>query len=380
MQAFRRLMPITENWAYLDHAAVGPLPEPTSRRIEVWCRQATEQGDTVWPDWNRAVQKTRRTAARLLNADPAEVALLNSTTQGIGLVAEGLPWRSGDNVVTLANEFPSNMYPWMNLSSRGIETRIVRPDDQGLPNLDAVLDACDDRTRVVSISWIGFVNGYRIDLARWVEAIHQRGCLFFLDAIQGIGVFPLDVRSIPIDFLAADGHKWMLGPEGAGILYLRQEHLDLLRPMGVGWNSVVHSFDFDRVELALKPSAARYEGGTMNTVGFLALGASLELLAAQGLSHDASALAERIWEIVQYAVARLREIGATVVGVPKPASYSGIISFQLGHVDHQAVREKCLANGVVLSHRGGCLRISPHGYNDEGDIDRLIDALARHPD
>lgn len=377
MREFRQMMPITDNWAYFDHAAVGPLPKPTAERISTWSRQATEQGDTVWPEWNRDVQQTRRTAARLINAQPGEVALVNSTTHGIGLVAEGFPWQAGDNVVTLANEFPSNIYPWMNLANRGVETRLVQPGPDGRPELASVLDACDDRTRIVSASWIGFVNGYRLDLAQWVEAVHSKGPLFFLDGIQGVGVFPLDVTSIPIDFLAADGHKWMLGPEGAGIFYLRSEHLELLRPIGVGWNSVVHCFDFDHVQLDLKPTAARFEGGTMNTVGFLALGTSLELLSQQGLSHHSSAIAERICELGGYALQELQGIGAHIQSHREPGHESGIISFQLGDADHQAVRNACLAGGVVLSHRGGCLRISPHAYNERSEVDRLIEILKK---
>lgn len=377
MADFRQYMPITKKWVYFDHAAVGPLPQPTVERIQLWCEQASDEGDTVWPQWHRAVNQTRKTAARLINAQDDEVALVNSTTQGIGLVAEGFPWRSGDNIVTLANEFPSNLYPWMNLASRGVETRRVEPDPGGRPNLDRVLAACDQRTRLVSLSWIGFVTGYRLDLEQWVAAVHDKGPLFFLDGIQGVGVFPLDVQQIPIDFMAADGHKWMLGPEGAGIFYVRKQHLDLLRPIGIGWNSVVHCFDFDTVNLDFKPSAARYEGGTMNTVGFLALGASLELLAAQGLSYDRSTIAGRIIELGDYAVQRLEGIGAEIVSIREPGHQSGIISFQLEAGDQHAIREECLASGIVLSHRGGCLRISPHAYNDESDVERLIACLQK---
>lgn len=375
MADFRQLMPICQNWIYFDHAAVGPLPRPTADRISKWCQQATEQGDTVWPEWNRGVQQTRRTAASLIHADAGEVALVNSTTQGISLVAEGYPWQPGDNVVTLANEFPSNLYPWMNLADRGVETRRVAVDDDGQPNLDRVLDACDEHTRIVSLSWIGFVSGYRLDLHRWAEAIHSRGALFFLDAIQGMGVFPMDVQSVPVDFFAADGHKWMLGPEGAGIFYLRQEHLDRLRPVGVGWNSVVHCFDFDHVELNLKPSAARYEGGTMNSVGFLALGASLEVLADQGLAHNSMAIADRVLDVREYAAEELTKLGAHVRNQYERCHQSGILSFQLPEANHQALRETCLEQGVVLSHRGGCLRISPHAYNTPSDIDRLVSIL-----
>lgn len=377
MDEFRSLMPVTRKWAYFDHAAVGPLPQPTADVISRWCQQATAEGDTVWPEWNRGVNAARRTAAEIIAADPDEIALVPNTTAGISLVAEGFPWKEGDNIVTLANEFPSNLYPWMHLADRGVETRRVDVDPDGRVDLDRILNACDERTRIVSCSWIGFGSGFRIELPKFVEAVHQRGALFFLDAIQGFGVFPLNVSEVPIDFLAADGHKWMLGPEGAGVFYVRKQHLDLLRPIGIGWYSVVHCFDFGRVELDLKPTAARYEGGTMNAVGFLALDRSLNVLRQVGLSSDRSPVADRILEITDYACDRLLSVGAEVVNIRESAHRSGIVSFRLAGEDLNAVRDRCLENGVVLSHRNNCLRISPHAYNNEAEIDQLIEIIRK---
>lgn len=368
-------MPVSQKWAYFDHAAVGPLTRPAAECVSNWCRQALEEGDTVWPEWNRSVNQTRHRAAELISASNSEIALIPNTTAGISLVAEGYPWREGDNVVTLANEFPSNLYPWMNLADRGVETRRVQPDPNGRVDLDRVLASCDQRTRIVALSWIGFATGFRLELARFVDAIHQRGCLFFLDAIQGFGVFPLNVSQLPIDFLAADGHKWMLGPEGAGVLYVRREHLDLLRPVGVGWNSVVHCYDFDKIELTLKDSAGRYEGGTMNAAGFMALGASLDLLRDCGLSSNESAVADRILELTDYACEQLSRLGIRVVNIREPLHRSGIVTFRLEGQDQKAVRHFCLKSGIVLSHRNGCLRISPHAYNNEAEIDHLVDVV-----
>ena len=375
IERFRLAMPITERWAYFDHAAVGPLPQATADVVAQWTREASQEGDTVWPQWNRATNDARKVAAELTGADADEIALVPSTTAGISLVAEGYPWREGDNVVTLANEFPSNLYPWMNLEARGVETRRVEANPDGRVNIDRILAACDERTQIVSVSWIGFASGFRIELEKLVDAVHERGAHFFLDAIQGIGVFPLDVRQVPVDFWAADGHKWMLGPEGAGLFFARREHLDLLRPVGVGWNSVVHCFDFSKIDFDLKPSAARYEGGTMNNVGFAALGASLKLLQDHGLSSTNSPMGDRILEVTDYASERLREVGAELVSIREPNHKSGIVSFKLADQDLADVRNTCLQHNVVLSHRNGCLRISPHGYNNEEEIDRLIEIL-----
>ena len=218
----------------------------------------------------------------MIGAHPEEIALVGNTTAGISLVAEGIDWRPGDNVVTLADEFPSNVYPWFNLASRGVETRRVPTDVSGRLDIDQLAEACDERTRVVTVSWIGFATGYRHDVKRIASIAHEQGALMFLDAIQGLGVFPLDVNEMGIDFLAADGHKWMLGPEGAGIAYIRREHLEKLRPIGVGWHSVMPGQDYTHIELNLRPTAARYEGGSQNNAGMLAFGASLELLTGFG--------------------------------------------------------------------------------------------------
>ena len=372
---FRQQMPVTRQLAYLDHAAVAPLSGPAGEAIGEWAEQAVERGDTVWPQWARRVEQVRAVAAQLIGADADEIAFVPNTTTGISLVAEGFPWRSGDNVVTLANEFPSNQFPWMNLQVHGVQTRRL-PVESGRVDLARILDACDDRTRIVSVSWVGYASGWRVDVESLARAAHKRGIYLFLDAIQGLGVFPLDVRRSGVDFLAADGHKWMLGPEGAGLLYVRREHLDLLRPLNVGWNSVVDAHDFSRCELDLRPTAARYEGGSANMAGIAALGASLDLLASFGLSPAASPIAERVVQLVDQAAARLKEIGAVIRSPQEHDHSSGILSFELPGADSSAVRQRCLSQGVVLSVRHGWLRISPHAYNDQQDLERLVDALA----
>ncbi len=368
---FRRQMPIAERFAYFDHAAVAPLSRPAQEAVARWAQQAAHEGDTVWPRWAKRVEECRKLAAQMLAADPAEVALVHSTSEGIGLVAEGYPWREGDNVVTLDNEFPSNQYPWLNLASRGVETRRVPAEQGGRVDLAKLDAAIDSRSRILSVSWVGYVSGWRADLDELVALAKRRGVLLFVDAIQGLGVFPLDVRQTPIDFLAADGHKWMLGPEGAGIFYLRREHLDLLRPIGVGWHSVAHASDYSRIELNYKPTAARYEGGTQNMVGFLGLAESLELLVHYGQR----AIGERILALTDALCERLAEAGAKLYTLRDGAHRSGIVSCELPGRDALEIKQQLLRAGVVASARGGKLRLATHCYNNEADIERLIAAL-----
>jgi selenocysteine lyase/cysteine desulfurase len=367
---FRREMPVARQWAYLDHAAVAPLSGPAQRAIAHWTEDAAANGTAFYQGWMRQLHEARQRSAQLIHAQPAEIALVSNTTAGISLVAEGYPWKEGDNVVLPDNEFPSNQYPWLNLISRGVEIRRV-PTDGGLVPLETLAQACDSRTRIVSVSWVAYASGWRQDLDRLAEMVHDRRALLFLDAIQALGVFPLDVRRTAVDFLAADGHKWLLGPEGAGIFYLRREHLNLLRPYGVGWNSVVHDHDFTRIELNLKNAAERYEGGSMNMPGNLGLNASLELL----LRFGQEAIAARVLEITDLACQRLTAAGAIIDSCRAGDRRSGIVSFRLPGRDPDALRKQCFQRQVVLSCRAGRLRISPHAYNDASDIDRLIEAL-----
>lgn len=341
-----------------------------------WLDQATDEGDPVWPQWARRIETVRQAAARLIGAEASEIALIPNTTSGIGLVAEGFAWQAGDNAVTLANEFPSNQYPWMNLATRGVEVRRV-PVDGGIVDLNRLEAACDERTRIISVSWVGFATGWRIDPAEVAALCHRRGCLFFLDAIQGLGVFPLDVRACGVDFLAADGHKWLLGPEGAGLLFIRREHLPQLRPLMVGWNSVAQGNDYTRVELNLRDSAARYEGGSQNMIGFHGLGASLDLLESLGVGPQGSPVAKLVLALADHAAEQLRELGATLLAPRDGAHRSGIVTFQVPGHDPQEVRRQLETAGIVTRCRGGGVRLSPHGYNTQGEIDRLIAELRR---
>lgn len=369
-------MPAARKWAYLDHAAMSPLPLPTAEAFQKWLAEAVETGNPVWPNWVKDVERMRASAARMIGASTDEIALIGNTTTGISLVAEGLDWQPGDNVVTLADEFPSNVYPWLNLESRGVQTRRVPTEASGRLDIDNLAAACDDRTRMVTVSWIGFATGYRHDVKRIASVAHEKGALMFLDAIQGLGAFPLDVNDMGVDFLAADGHKWMLGPEGAGIAYIGREHLEKLRPIGPGWHSVMPGQDYTHIELNLRPTAARYEGGSQNNAGMLALGASLELLAGLGLDS----LAACVLDFTDRACERLLDIGATIISDRRPdhrngEQRSGIVAFQMPGKDAMALKRHAMRREVVFGVRAGRLRISPHAYNNEEDLNRLVAAL-----
>lgn len=373
---FRAEMPVAKEHAYFDHAAVAPLPAAAAERLRKFADQASQSGDKHWLEWSLIVSRLRTAAAQLLGANECEVALVPNTTIGINLVAEGFPWKSGDNLVVPDNEFPSNLLPWKNLQRRGVEVRMLPVPDTGEISIDRLGDLMDDRTRLVALSWVGFVSGFRLDLHRVAEAVHRRGSLLFVDAIQGLGAFPIHVHDAQIDFLAADGHKWMLGPEGAGLLYVAEKHLALLEPLLLGWNSLAEG-GFDPRSANLKSSAARYEGGSYNMAGLLAFEASLELLLRLGSHLAASPVAAAILENVATIAEQLAGQGFDLQ-VPTEEFRSGILTTSWPGAtssDLNTARKHCLEKNVILSVRAGRLRIATHAYNNADDIARLVTAL-----
>ncbi len=273
-------------------------------------------------------------------------------------------------MVTAEDEYPANLYPWMNLAGRGVELRRV-PSREGRILLDDLRAAIDGRTRLVSLSFVEYASGFRNDLDAVGELCREKGVLFFVDAIQGLGVLPLDVQRTPIDFLAADGHKWLLGPEGAGLFWVRRELVEQLHPVGVGWNSVVDSRNFDRVEFRLKPHAGRWESGSLNVGGILALGASLELLLAVGIE----AIAARVLDLTDHLCERAARAGVEVYSSRRPGEKSGIVSLMRPRRRARTWYAAAAMPGVVVNQRAGRLRVSPHAYNTVEELDRLVALL-----
>lgn len=368
--ALRAQMPVTAKWAYFDHAAVAPLSLPAQQALADWSQDVASSGDVNWTRWRKRIEEVRSIAATMIGADDAEIALIRNTTEGVNFVAEGYPWQPGDNVVTPSGEFPTNLYAWLNLESLGVEVRRIPTENERL-DLQALRDACDSKTRIITVSWIGFATGWKNDLPTIAEIAHQAGALLFVDAIQGLGVFPLNVHDCDIDFLAADSHKWMLGPEGAGVFYIKQNHLDRLRPFGIGWNSVQNAGDYDHVDFTLTDSAARYEGGSYNMAGVHAMGASLSLLNGIGIDR----ITPRLLDVTNEICERIESIGGSIVSCRDEDRQSGIVAFNLSKGDHHEIRRRCLKHDVVLNVRAGRLRISPHAYTNSDDVDRLFDVL-----
>jgi selenocysteine lyase/cysteine desulfurase len=368
--AFRAQFPVTSRWAFLDHAAVAPLPSPAVRAFQEYADSLAADGIAAVSTWADRVAEVRRFAATLIHAPFAEdVCFVPNTTWGVGIVAEGFPWQPGDNVVLAAEEYPSNQYPWLNLKSHGVEVRSHSSRGSRV-DIDDVRAATDGRTRVVAASFVQYASGFRANLDDLGEFCRSRGIFFFVDAIQGLGVFPLDVQRTPIDALSADGHKWLLGPEGAGIAYVRREWIDRLRPVGVGAHSVVRPHDYAHIDYAPKPHAGRYEGGALNVGGVWAMGASLNMLLEAGID----AVSRRVLELTDYLCDRAPAAGLEVFSSRSPVDQSGIVSLATPGREPKDVFKRCKAAGVVVNVRAGRVRVSPHAYNTEAEIDRLLEA------
>ena len=367
---FRSHFPVAARWAFFDHAAVAPIPDTAVAALGEYGRRIAENGLADVRFWADRVAEVRRLAARLVNAPAVEdVCFVPNTTAGIGLVAEGFPWRPGDNVVLAAEEYPSNQYPWLNLAARGVEVRSV-PSRGNRVEIDDVHAAMTDRTRVLAVSFVQFASGFRADLDALGELCRERGTFFFVDAIQGLGVFPLDVQRTPIDALAADGHKWLLAPEGAGIAYVRREWIDRLHPIGVGAHSVVNPFEYGAIDFRLKRHAGRYEGGALNLTGITALGASLQLLLDAGIE----AVSRRVLDLTDDLCDRAGSAGLEVFSSRLASDKSGIVSLTKPGAEPKAVFKRCREAGVVVNVRAGRVRVSPHAYNTTDEIDRFLAA------
>jgi len=369
--AFRRLMPVTDRWIFLDHAAVAPLPAPSRDALTEWADSMARDGVLAVSGWMRRVEEIRQAFAHLLRADAQDVAFIKNTSEGVGIVAEGFPWKAGDNLVTSADEYPANVYPWLNLASRGVEVRRV-PSRQGRVVPDDLFAAVDRRTRLLTLSHVEFATGFRADLATIGSFCRERGLFFFVDAIQGLGILDLDVSRLPIDALAADSHKWLLGPEGSGVFWIRRDWVERLHPVGVGWNSVVGAWEFSTIDFRLKPHAGRWESGSLNMPGVMAMGRSLDLLLEMGVP----AITARIKELTDHFCERIAPTGWRVFSSRAANEWSGIISLEAPpDTDLPQTLRWLRERGVVVNLRGGRLRLSPHLYNTMDEMDRLANLL-----
>ncbi|MGZ8458251.1 MAG: aminotransferase class V-fold PLP-dependent enzyme [Gemmatirosa sp.] len=358
---------------YLNNASTGPLPARAVAAVQEWTQRRAEPFRLRDPELFATLGRARSLVARLIGAESAEIALMTNTSYGVNLAARALPLAAGDVVLSFDREFPANVYPWMALAERGVRLEQV-PCVDGLPDEEALVRALDrPDVRALTVSWVGFASGYRVDLARLGRLCRERGVWFFVDAIQGLGPCTLDVREVPIDLLACGAQKWLLSPWGSGFLYVRRELVRELAPSSVGWLAVQGSDDFSRLvdyDFTLRDDARRFEVATIPYQDMAGFAASLSLLHELGPANVAAHVRALADQIVAWT--RDRD-DVRLVTPADPARRAGIVS--VAPRDPAAAAARLREAGVTHSQREGAVRLSPHGYNTAGEIARALDAL-----
>jgi cysteine desulfurase/selenocysteine lyase len=369
---FRDELPITEVCVYLNHAGISPLPRRSVQRMAEFAEVSSRTGDQAWPERMREAERVRGMAARLLGAARShEVAFVENTSSALSMVAEGLDWRPGDNVVGAVLEFPSNVYPWMSLADRGVEYRQAEERD-GRIDPEELLSLVDGRTRMLALSWVQYASGFRSDLARLGRACRERGVLFVVDVIQGLGALRLDVERDLVDVAAASTHKWLLGAEGLGLLYVSDRVVDRIRPVRSGWRSMRDQNRWTEYDIDWNEGAKRFESGTFNIYGIAALGGSLDLIFEAGVE----AVERRVLALADRAARGLADLGFTVVSSREPSETSGILTATHPGLDAADLVRRLAAKDIVVAARAGRFRISAHFYNTEEEIDRCLAGVA----
>lgn len=372
LKRFRAELPVTERYAYLNHAAIAPIPRRSAERMAAMAGDISRTGDQHWSERNREVERVRGLAARILGArEPREVSFCENTSTGLSYIAEGfVDWQPGDNVIGACLDFPSNVYPWMRLADYGVEYRQV-PERDGRIDDGELLSRIDDRTRVLALSWVQYASGYRCDLGRIGRACRERGILLVVDVIQGLGALKLDVERDFVDAAVGSGHKWLLGPEGIGLLYVSDRILERIRPTRSGWRSMRNQIEWTDMKVDFNEGAKRFESGTLNVYGITALGASLEILLEAGLDE----VERRVLALAGRAAEGLAERGWRVISSRAEGETSGIVTAV--HPRHEAddLVRKLAGRGVIVAARAGRFRVSPHFYNTEQEVDRLLAEL-----
>lgn len=364
--------PQEESLIYLNHAAVAPWPARTARAVQAFAGENVRSGARDYPRWMEREQQLREQCRRLINAPSTDdIALLKNTSEGLSVLAAGLDWREGDNVVTSDQEFPSNRVPWAAQSRHGVALREVslHVDDPEA----ALMDACDARTRVLTISSVQFASGLRLDIARLGRFCRGHDIVFCVDAIQSLGAHAVDVEASLIDCLAADAHKWLLGPEGIALFYCRPELRERLTLYQYGWHMLRDAGDYGSRDTTPAATARRFECGSSNMLGIHALAASLSLFEEVGMDE----VEARILANAGYLMGELERVpDVEVLTRRDPGRHAGILVFRTAGRDSAELHAELLRHNVFCAARGGGIRLSPHFYTPRHKLDKAIEIIA----
>lgn len=357
--------PLRDALHYLNHAAVAPLPLRTAAAVSAFAREASTEGSWHYRRWLQTEHELKAQLQRLIGAvSPDDIALVKSTSEALSFIAYGLDWLPGDNVVTFREEFPSNRWIWESLERFGVETRLAQLTGVEDPEA-ALFSFVDERTRLITVSSVQYGAGLRMDLERIGAFCREHGILFCIDAIQSLGALPFDVGTIGCDFVAADGHKWMLAPEGLGLLWVRPELRERLQPSEMGWHSAEPVKDFGQLDAPLATTARRFECGSPNMLGIHALNASLSLIEETGIQT----IAKNILRNSSLLIELIEETkGFSLLTNAKPERLSGIVTFTHRKYSPGRIVHHLKQHQVLAAERGGGVRFSPHFYNTPEEL------------
>jgi selenocysteine lyase/cysteine desulfurase len=364
--------PQTDALIYLNHAAVSPWPQRTQQAVTAFARENVIKGAADYPGWLKVEQQLRQRLQRLINAPSTDdIALQKNTSEALSVIAYGLDWQAGDNVVISNQEFPSNRIVWESLARFGVEVRVANLDAESDPE-QKLIDQLNPKTRLLSVSSVQYASGLKMDCAKLGTACRERGVLFCLDAIQSIGAQRFDVQAYQADFVVADGHKWMLGPEGLALFYSTPAARNKLLLNEFGWHMVKHRGKYDRLEWEPIDNAQRFECGSPNMLGAYALNASLSLLEEVGMAQVERFIDEHVSYLIEQLSARP---DIKVISPKDPARRAGIVTFKHRAISSPQLHEQLMANQVICAHRGGGIRFSPHFYTPREKLDSAFALL-----
>lgn len=365
--------PLDRSITYLNHAAVAPWPRRASEAVSHFARENSHFGATHYERWLKHEAELRRQLAQLIGAaSPHDIALQKNTSAGLSAIAYGLRWQPGDQIVITDQEFPSNRIVWESLRQKGvevIEAKLALPAPE-----DAIIASLGAATKLLSISSVQYGTGLKLDLVKLGSACRQRKILFCVDAIQSLGAHPFDVNDCQADFVVADGHKWMLGPEGIAVFWVNPAVRDQLEIHEFGWHMIEHAGDYSRKDWSIARTARRFECGSPNMLGAIALSASLSLLLEIGLEEVQMAIEQRIHHLM---AGLLRIDGIKMVTPSSPAQRAGILTFASVRVPTDTLFLRLKAENVICAPRGGGIRFSPHFYTPVDVLDRAVQAVER---
>ncbi|MBL7074732.1 aminotransferase class V-fold PLP-dependent enzyme [candidate division KSB1 bacterium] len=365
---YRSLYPITKKFVHLNHAALAPMSTRVLKAIAEFIGHRSRDGEDRIEEHLGKMTYLRGLLGKLINAPGDRIGLVKNTSEGLNILASGLQWQPDDRILLNDLEFPANVFPFLNLKRRGVKIDFVKNRD-GKILVEDLDRAVKPKTRLLCLSFVQFLNGFKADLEAIGRWCRRKGIIFCVDAIQGLGALPVDVQKASVDFLACGGHKWLMAPQGTGFVYVTEELQDQIYQAHLGWLSMKDPANFFNYNVDLLGSAQRYEIGSYNFMGFLGMIEAIKLLLGVGIEN----IKKRIMDLTDLLIAELQESGISVLTPLEPDCRSGIVFF--GAVNPGDLYKKLSSQKIIVSHRGTGIRVSPHFYNTEDEILRLVDCV-----